>query len=176
MVGARTLGMAVLVVGLALGCAGCTWSWPSSDADHGDGTAPPPETLGQAPDPPVPSEVTGAGVGVVFEGPPPEPATREGCVARWNDGNGRDALASLPGPGSPSGNALVEIGASPSGDALDERNRCTVWVYVATDGQRARANYVVELAPGRFGWAGGVSYIGEEPNASLSADGRLALR
>jgi hypothetical protein len=175
-VGARTLGIAiVVVVGLTLGCAGCTWSSPSSDADHGDGTAPPPGTLGQTPDPPVPSEVTGAGVGVVFEGSPPEPATREGCVARWNDGNGREALAALPGPGSPSGDALVHIGASPSGDAPDERNRCTVWVYVASDGL-PRAKYLVEVAPGRFTWAGGVSYLGETPNASLSADGRLALR
>ena len=81
----------------------------------------------------------------------------------------------MPDPGTRTGDALVAIGASPTGDAPDEQNRCAVWVYIATDGW-PRANYFVEVAPGRFTWAGGVSYVGEEPNASLSADGRLALR
>ena len=174
--GGRTSGIAVLVVGLVLGCTGCTWSWPSSDVDRGGGTAAPPGTRGPTPDPPVPSEVTEAGVGVVFEGPPPEPATREGCVARWNDGNGREALASLPGPGSRSGDALVEIVASPSGAATEEHDRCIVWVYSAPAGRSGAGNYLIEAAPGRFVWRALVSFLGREPNASLADDGRLSLR
>jgi hypothetical protein len=162
--------MAIVGTALAFGAAGCDWPWVAGSYE----AAPPTETLIQTPaeatEPPAPSEVTEAGVGVHFEGPAPQPATREACVERWNAGNATEALASIPPPGSPTGEALVQIGSG------QQQDRCIVWVWNGTEEAPEAANYLIEIAPGRYTWGGGVSFLDGGPDATLDADGRLTLR